>query len=66
MLDTAKYKIIESEKASALWFNGSTFTRQVRDPGSTPGGARQRKVLPQPALMSEGISVKPLKTINKC
>ncbi|KAG8305512.1 hyaluronan metabolic process [Homalodisca vitripennis] len=37
--DTAKYKIIESEKVSALWCNGSTFTRQVRDPGSTPGGA---------------------------
>ncbi|KAG8306004.1 hypothetical protein J6590_056680 [Homalodisca vitripennis] len=39
-LDTAKYKIIESEKVSALWCNGSTFTRQVRDPGSTPGGAK--------------------------
>ncbi|KAG8273356.1 hypothetical protein J6590_023868 [Homalodisca vitripennis] len=35
--DTATYKIIESEKVSALWCNGSTFTRQVRDPGSTPG-----------------------------
>ncbi|KAG8289921.1 hypothetical protein J6590_094652 [Homalodisca vitripennis] len=41
--DTAKYKIIESEKVSALWCNGSTFTRQVRDPGSTPGGANTAK-----------------------
>ncbi|KAG8245729.1 hypothetical protein J6590_100339 [Homalodisca vitripennis] len=38
--NTAKYKIIQSEKVSALCCNGSTFTRQVRDPGSTPGGAR--------------------------
>ncbi|KAG8278606.1 hypothetical protein J6590_016868 [Homalodisca vitripennis] len=37
--DTAKYQIIESEKVSALWGNGSTFILQVRDPGSTPGGA---------------------------
>ncbi|KAG8334803.1 hypothetical protein J6590_082480 [Homalodisca vitripennis] len=42
-VDTAKYKIIESEKVSALWCNGSTFTRQVRDPGSTPGGANTAK-----------------------
>ncbi|KAG8240870.1 hypothetical protein J6590_100196, partial [Homalodisca vitripennis] len=40
---TAKYKIIESEKVSALWCNGSTFTRQVRDPGSSPGGATPPK-----------------------
>ncbi|KAG8244762.1 hypothetical protein J6590_015300 [Homalodisca vitripennis] len=39
MENTAKYKIIESEKVSALWCNGTTFTRQVRDSGSTPGGA---------------------------
>ncbi|KAG8293751.1 hypothetical protein J6590_010737 [Homalodisca vitripennis] len=38
-----KYKIIESEKVSALWCNGSTFTRQVRDPGLTPGGANTAK-----------------------
>ncbi|KAG8248135.1 hypothetical protein J6590_046355 [Homalodisca vitripennis] len=30
------------EKVKALWCNGSTFTRQVRDPGSSPGGARIR------------------------
>ncbi|KAG8286256.1 hypothetical protein J6590_063930 [Homalodisca vitripennis] len=44
-IDTAKYKIIESEKVSALWSNGSTFTRQVRDPGSTPGGDIRRGCL---------------------
>ncbi|KAG8321562.1 hypothetical protein J6590_044393 [Homalodisca vitripennis] len=39
---TAKYKIIESQKVRALWCNGSTFTRQVRDPGLSPGGVPEQ------------------------
>ncbi|KAG8251086.1 hypothetical protein J6590_087822 [Homalodisca vitripennis] len=30
----------------SLWCNGSTFTRQVRDPGSSPGEAKHGRSSP--------------------
>ncbi|KAG8287460.1 hypothetical protein J6590_037719 [Homalodisca vitripennis] len=64
--DTAKYKIIESEKVSALWCNGSTFTWQVRDPGSTPGGAMtiQKAQVIQTKVEIQEPKLKNLRSLN--
>ncbi|KAG8268885.1 hypothetical protein J6590_014453 [Homalodisca vitripennis] len=59
MTDTAKYKIIESEKVSTLWCNGSTFTQQVRDPGSTPGGATSSSTTRHPHMPPSSRPINP-------